>query len=95
MGKIYVGQTKLRLTVETKADLTGATAHVIKYIKPDSTAGSFTAVCDDLPGGEIYYDFLLGDLDVSGPWTFWAYVTFTTDVIPGESFKINVHNEGE
>ena len=95
MGKIYVGQTKLRLTIETEADLTGATAFEIKYLKPDTTEGSFTATCPDEVKGEMYYDFLSGDLDVAGDWTFWAFVTFTADVVPGEAFMIHVYNEGE
>ena len=95
MGKIYVGQTKLRLTIETEADLTGATAFEIKYLKPDETEDKFTATCDDPAKGEIYYDFVAGDLDVSGDWIFWAFVTFTADVVPGEAFTIHVYNEGE
>ena len=97
MGKIYVGQTRLRITLETKADLTDADVFEIKYIKPDATEGSWTATCDDLPGGEIYTT----TLDVAGTWRFWAYITWSgssaaeDEVVPGETFELRVYNEGE
>jgi len=94
-GKIYVGQTKLRLTVECLADLTGATAQVIKYIKPDESTGSFTAILPEAAKGDIYYDFQTDDLDMSGDWTFWSYITFADGSVPGEAFTIHVYNEGE
>ena len=95
MGQIYVEQTKLRMIVETEADLTGATVFEIKYKKPDETEDKFTAVCDEEAKGVIYYDFGSGDLDQTGDWIFWAFITFGSDEIPGESFEIHVYNEGE
>jgi hypothetical protein len=104
MGKIYVGQTRLRITVETQADLTDADIFEIKYIKPDDdqTEGSWTATCDDLPGGEIYFEsFVTTTLDVAGIWRFWAYITWSgssaseDESVPGEAFELRVYNEGE
>ena len=95
MGKIYVGQTKLRLIVETNADLTDATKYEIKCKKPSNATATFTATCDDQTGGEIYYNFTTGDLDENGRWLFWAYITFSDGEIPGEAFKIQVYNQGE
>jgi hypothetical protein len=102
MGKIYVGQTRLRITLETQADLTDADVFEIKYIKPDATEGSWTATCDDLPKGEIYFEsFVTTTLDVSGIWRFWAYITWSgssageDESVPGEAFELRVYNEGE
>lgn len=102
MGKIYVGQTRLRITLETEADLTDADVFEIKYIKPDGIEGSWTATCDDLPKGEIYFEsFVAATLDVAGVWRFWAYITWSgssaveDESVPGESFELRVHNEGE
>lgn len=95
-GKIFVGQTKLRLTVLTDEDLTDATVFQIKYKKPDDdTEYIFTATCDDKPKGEIFYDFVTDDLDARGLWTFWSYITFAANVVPGESFTVMIYDEGE
>lgn len=104
MGKIYVGQTRLRVTLETEADLTDADVFEIKYIKPDtdSTEGAWTATCDDLPKGEIYFEgFTSTTLDVAGTWRVWAYVTWSgssaaeDESVPGEAYELKVYNEGE
>ncbi len=101
-GKIFVGQTRLRLTIETKADLTDADEFYIKYIKPDDTEGSWTATCDDLPKGEIYFeDFVTATLDLRGIWTFWASIVWldssggTDEDAPGEAFELMIYDEGE
>jgi hypothetical protein len=39
MGRIYAGQSALRLTVNTFTDLEGIVSAVIKYRKPDGLAG--------------------------------------------------------
>jgi len=102
MGKIYVGQTRLRITLETQADLTDADVFEIKYIDGNGDEGVWVATCDDLPGGEIYFEtFVTTTLDVSGLWRFWAYITWEgssaseDESVPGESFELRVHNEGE
>jgi len=102
MGKIYVGQTRLRITLETQADLTDADVFEIKYIKPSGTEGSWTAICDDLAKGEIYYEnFVSTTLDEAGLWRFWAYVTWSgssaaeDESVPGEAFELQIYNEGE
>lgn len=94
MGKIYVGQTKLRLTVDTKVNLTTSTSVTIKCIKPDGTTDSFSATVDSTTEGDIYYDFVAGDLDQGGIWTLWAFVTFNNGFAPGEPFTIRVYTEG-
>lgn len=95
MGKIYKGQFNLKLTLETGVTLTGASATKIKYIKPDKiTEGEFNA---SISGTEdLEYDFTVStELDQSGDWTFWAYVTFSDSrIAPGEPVVIRVYEEG-
>lgn len=96
MGKIYVGQTALKIELETETDLTGATAQLIKYKKPDGSTGSFIASIVDTKGGIIEYDVGdTADLNQAGEWTFWAHLTFGTGVVPGEPITIEIFNEGE
>lgn len=96
MGKIYVGQTALKIEALTYTDLTDATAQVIKYKKPDATLGSFIATITDAKAGIIEYDVTSADdLDQAGEWTFWAYITFGGDVVPGEPEILEIFNEGE
>lgn len=75
MGKIYVGQTALRIQLSTGIDLTDITVS-IKYEKPDGTTGVWQASkLND--SGTIYYDInTVTDLDQSGDWTFWALLHY-------------------
>ena len=43
LGKIFAGQSALRITVVTFCDLEGIEGAVIRYRKPDGTTGEFTA----------------------------------------------------
>ena len=43
MGKIFKGQTALRITLKTFCDLEGAILVVIKYRKPNGIIGEFAA----------------------------------------------------
>ena len=95
MSTIFVNQSKLRLQLTTGVDITDATSLLIKYKKPDGTAGSWTATSSDDDTGVIYYDFTDGELSASGVWTFWAYITFSDGrVAPGEKLTIRVKTEG-
>ena len=98
MSQIYVNQTKLRLTADTGLDSTdhaALTAQLIKYTKPDGTAGSFTATAGTAPF--IYYDTVnTTDLDQAGNWKMWAYSTFTGGfVAPGDPKDVMVSIQGE
>ena len=45
--------------------------------------------------GVIYYAFKAGDLNISGTWLFWAYVTFADSrSAPGDTIKVRVWDEG-
>lgn len=94
MGKIYVGQTALRIQLSTGIDLTDITVS-IKYEKPDGTTGVWQASkLND--SGTIYYDInTVTDLDQSGDWTFWAFATLQNGkTAPGEPVTISVYEEG-
>lgn len=98
MGKIFVGQTKLEISVYVDQQLNTDDIASIKYKKPDGTEGSFpaTVVLPPDPKGHIKYDVQsANDIDQSGKWIFWAYITEVGgDVIAGECSKLTVHEEG-
>lgn len=96
MGKIFVGQDKLNLVVTVGQDITGATATLIKYIKPSGDTGSFSATITDATTGELTYDVQAGDLDQYSNWIFWAHITYADAQIGiGEPVSIHVFKEGE
>jgi len=94
MGKIYKNQYSLSLTLDSDITLTGATATKIKYIKPDGTNGEFDATISGTDS--LIYEFTANDeLDQSGDWIFWNYVTFSDNrIAPGEPVIIRVYEEG-
>ena len=95
MGRIYNGQSKLRIRLDTSQDISGATAE-IKYKKPSGNTGKWTAVVEDYTNGIIYYDVVAGDVDESGKWKFWAYITFSGGLVaPGKVAVVNVYEEGD
>lgn len=95
MGKIYKGQTALRITVKTFTDLEDIENAVIKYRKPDGVEGEFSAAVSDMTNGIIFHECIEGDLDLSGWWSFWAYITFSDGrTAAGEAAKVYIWNEG-
>jgi hypothetical protein len=96
MGKIYVGQTKLRIVRTCNVDITGATARKIKYIKPSGTAGELTATELTAATGDIYFDVVsTTTVDEPGSWITWAYVTFSDGrSAAGEPVIMKVYVEG-
>jgi len=96
VGKIYVGQTALTIRLTVGQDITGATC-LVKYRKPDGTEGQWSASIVTESTGEIGYTMADADqLDQSGLWTFWAYVTFSDGTVaPGEPIEKYVYSQGE
>lgn len=95
MGKIYKGQTALRITLKTFTDLEDIDNAVIKYRKPCGTEGEFSAAVSDTSKGIIFHECIEGDIDVSGWWSFWAFITFSDGrCAAGEAAKVYVWNEG-
>lgn len=96
MGRIFQGQSSLRIVVETKTDLSEAAAAKIKYRKPDGTSGEFAAVIGDAEGGIIFREMTAaGELDQAGWWVFWAWVEFQDGrAAAGEAERVFVWREG-
>jgi len=96
MGKIYKGQSALRITLNTFTDLEDILSAVIKYRKPDGKTGEFAAAVGDTAKGVIFHECIEGELDVSGWWSFWAFVTFADGrTAAGEAAKVFIWQEGK
>jgi len=96
MGKIFLSQSALRLTLKTFIDLEGITSAVIKFQKPDGTMGELPAAVSDVAKGIIFHEVIEGEIDASGWWSFWAFITFEDGrSAAGEASKVYVWNEGK
>jgi hypothetical protein len=96
MGKIFKGQSALRITVKTFSDLEDCLSVAIKYRKPGGKTGEFAAAVGDTAKGIIYHECIEGDIDASGWWAFWAYVTYCDGrAAAGETAKVFVWGEGQ
>ena len=96
MGKIFRGQTALRITLKTFTDLEGAVSAVIRFRKPDGSVGEFAAAVGDPIRGVIFHEVIEGEIDVSGWWVFWAFITFEDGrTAAGEAAKVYVWEEGK
>jgi hypothetical protein len=95
LNRIFKGQSALRILVKTFTDLEGIIQAVIRYKKPDGTAGEFSAGVADTERGIIFHECIEGDLDRTGWWSFWAFITFADGrTAAGEAAKVFVWNEG-
>jgi len=96
MAKIFRDQTALRITLKTFIDLEDITSAAIKYRKPNGRTGEFSAAVGDVANGVITHEVIEGELDVSGWWAFWAYITFADGrTAAGEAAKVFIWNEGK
>jgi hypothetical protein len=95
-GKIFVGQSSLRIVVKTFTDLQDVSRCVIKFVKPDGKAGEFTAAVSDASGGVIFHECLSGEIDRRGWWRFWAFIEFADGrAACGEAVKVFAWEEGK
>ena len=95
MEKIFKGQTALRITLKTFTDLEDTILAIIKYRKPNGLIGEFTAAVGDTAKGIIFHECIEGDIDVSGWWAFWAFITFADGrTAAGEVAKVYIWNQG-
>jgi hypothetical protein len=95
MNRIFKGQTALRLTLRTFTDLEDIISAVIRYKKPNGSKGEFSAAVGDTALGIIFHECIEGDIDISGWWSFWAYITFADGrTAAGETAKVYVWKEG-
>ena len=95
MGRIFKGQSALRITLKTFCDLTGIVSAVIKYRKPNKASGEFQAGVSDTEQGLIFYECIEGDIDISGWWVFWAFITFEDGrAAAGQAARVYIWKEG-
>jgi len=95
MGRVFKGQSALRITVKTFCDLEGIENAVIRYRKPNGKTGEFYAAVGDMAKGIIFYECIEGDIDASGWWSFWAFITFADGrSAAGETAKVFIWHEG-
>jgi hypothetical protein len=95
MGRVYAGQSALRISVKTFTDLEGVNSAGIRYRKPDGVRGEFPAWVSDPGKGIIFHECIEGELDMAGWWVFWAFITFTDGrTAAGEAAKVFVWEEG-
>ena len=95
MGRIFKGQTALRITLKTFTDLEEACSAVIKYRKPNGITGELGAAVGDSEQGIIFHEVIEGEIDVSGWWAFWAFVTFADGrTAAGQTAKVFIWKEG-
>jgi hypothetical protein len=95
MSRIYAGQSALRITVKTFTDLEGISSAVIKYRKPDGSAGEFGAGVGDAAKGVIFHECIEGEINMAGWWRFWAFITFGDGrTAAGETAKVFIWREG-
>jgi hypothetical protein len=91
MGRIFIKQSALRIILKTFTDLEGIISAVIKYRKPNGKTGELNAVVSDPAKGVIFHEVIEGEIDVSGWWVFWAFVTFADGrTASGEAAKVYV-----
>ena len=96
MANYHVGQTNLRIELETNVTLTGSTL-IIKYRKPNKNTGQWSATINATDASKMYYDTTnITDLDQRGEWVFWAHVTFSDGTIGiGSAVEQIIKREGE
>jgi len=96
MNTVYKNQTALRLIVDTAIELGSGDVCEIRYCKPDGVTGSFAASILSENSSFVYYDINNEtELDVSGWWKFWAYITFADGRSAcGKSIKMYIADEG-
>ena len=96
MNKVFRNQSALRITVRTFCDLEGIEKAVIKYRKPDGKSGEFNAAVGNSAKGVIFHECIEGEIDVSGWWAFWAFITFADGrTAAGEAAKVFVWEMGK
>jgi hypothetical protein len=93
--KIFKFQSALRITLKTFADLEGILSAVIRFRKPNGKTGEFLAAVGGADNSLIFHECIEGEIDVSGWWAFWAFVTYADGrTAAGETAKVYIWREG-
>ena len=93
--RVFKDQSALRITLKTFIDLEGIKNAVIRYRKPNGKYGEFSAAVGDTANGVIFHECIERDMDISGWWSFWAFVTFADGrTAAGQTAKVYIWREG-
>ncbi len=93
--KIFKGQSALRITIKTFCNLEGIISSAIKYRKPNGKTGELAAAVGDTETGIIFHEVIEGEIDASGWWAFWAFITFADGrTAAGEASMVYIWKEG-
>jgi len=96
MGRVFKGQSALRITLKTFTNLGGIEKAEIKYRKPNKREGILSAGISDAEQGVIFHECIEGDIDMSGWWAFWAFITFADGrTAAGQAAKVYIWQEGK
>lgn len=85
---VYLNDVGTIIQVDVGSDITGATIHSIKYIKPDGTTGSWDATVSTQ---FLRYTTIEDDLDQAGEWVVQAKVALTGGIWHGEITRFDVN----
>jgi hypothetical protein len=95
MWVIHNGQSALRLTVKTFCNLNGVQSAAIRFQKPDGSGGEFRAGVTDKDKGIIIHECIEGEINMSGWWVFWAFITFDDGrTAAGRAAKVYIWEAG-
>lgn len=77
MSRIYQGQSKVTIKLNTGSSLEGVSEAIIMYRKPDKTVDEWTGEITDEVNGIVEHEVLTeSELDQTGSWTLWLSLTF-------------------
>lgn len=84
---VFKEQTLLDIVLDTKIDLTGASALEIHYKKPSGAEGSWTGV--QFETTKIKYSLTAGNIDESDEWRMQTAVTISGRTGWGKIIKVD------
>lgn len=96
-GKVYTGQTALRINFDLDDDITNYSAVVINVQHPTGTTATWTATVSDASTGAIYFSaFTTTTLPVARKYLMQPQVTFTDGTtLKGETKQLIVYDSFE
>jgi len=93
MGKLYIGQTGVKIILETGQDLSSASQVSILVKKPDTTEEEWSGTIN---GTTIEYTTQTGDFNKAGIYRLQAKVVFANGSIwYGETAKLVIYEKFE
>lgn len=70
MANVFVGEVGKRIRVSMGIPLSDPGQARIRWEKPDGASGIWDATIENSSMGVVYYDLLVGDIDMAGIWKF-------------------------